>query len=101
SYTRRAARRGASRDREIKRYGAVLSTRKFRSRSASAGELRQLPHTRARTSQETADVLLPGIATCRECHHSGPEGAEDRCFECHTYHDWHKEKSGPAKLALF
>ncbi|MGB8654170.1 MAG: hypothetical protein WCD23_06590, partial [Candidatus Acidiferrales bacterium] len=58
-------------------------------------------HTRARTGQESADVLLPGIATCGECHHSGPGGAEDRCFECHTYHDWHKEKSGRAKLALF
>lgn len=49
-------------------------------------------HTSARTSQETSDVLLPGIKTCEQCHHSGSEAAEARCFECHTYHDWRKEK---------
>jgi hypothetical protein len=52
-------------------------------------------HTRARDSKETADVLLPSIKTCQQCHHSGGDGAESRCFECHTYHDWTKEK--PAK----
>ncbi len=49
-------------------------------------------HTAARTSQETSDILLPGIKTCEQCHHSGSEAAEARCFECHTYHDWKKEK---------
>jgi len=49
-------------------------------------------HARARTSQETSDVLLPGIATCVQCHNSTAEGAESRCFECHTYHDWRNEK---------
>ncbi len=44
-------------------------------------------HAAATTSQQSSDVLLPGIATCRSCHHSGAEAAESRCFECHTYHD--------------
>jgi hypothetical protein len=50
-------------------------------------------HAAATTSQATADVLLPGIQTCEKCHHRGAESAESRCFECHTYHDWTKEKS--------
>lgn len=49
-------------------------------------------HQKAMTSSETSDVLLPGIATCRACHAPGPEHAESRCFECHTYHDWAKRK---------
>jgi hypothetical protein len=49
-------------------------------------------HTRAPASQETSDVLIPGIQTCQKCHHSGANSAESRCFECHTYHDWTKEK---------
>ena len=44
-------------------------------------------HAAALTSQQSSDVLLPGIATCRTCHHAGTEAAESRCFECHTYHD--------------
>jgi hypothetical protein len=57
-------------------------------------------HTRARTSQETADVLLPSIKTCQDCHHSGADGAEARCFECHIYHDWKTEKEIKTKFAL-
>ena len=49
-------------------------------------------HTRASNSQETSDVLIPGIQVCRECHRSGGNAAEARCFECHVYHDWSKEK---------
>src|SRR2546425_12439836 len=40
----------------------------------------------------TSDVLLPGIQNCRQCHRPGLDAAESRCFECHTYHDWSKEK---------
>ncbi|MGD0403205.1 MAG: hypothetical protein ABSB66_08410 [Candidatus Acidiferrales bacterium] len=58
-------------------------------------------HSAARKSQETADVLLPGIRTCEQCHHSGSEAAEARCFECHTYHDWSKEKPAQGSLTLF
>jgi hypothetical protein len=49
-------------------------------------------HTQALTSTLTTDVLMPGIATCKTCHAPGPDHAESRCFECHTYHDWSKRK---------
>jgi hypothetical protein len=49
-------------------------------------------HEKALSSTESSDVLLPGIATCKTCHEPGPEHAESRCFECHTYHDWSKRK---------
>jgi hypothetical protein len=54
----------------------------------------------ALTSHETADILLPGIATCEKCHHSGRDAAESRCFECHTYHDWTQAKEVKGKLTL-
>jgi hypothetical protein len=44
-------------------------------------------HAAALSSQLSSDLLMPGIATCRSCHHFGTEAAESRCFECHTYHD--------------
>jgi len=49
-------------------------------------------HAKALTSTESADVLIPGIATCKTCHSPGPDHAESRCFECHTYHDWSQRK---------
>jgi hypothetical protein len=49
-------------------------------------------HEKALTSTETADVLVPGITNCKTCHAPGPDHAESRCFECHTYHDWAKRK---------
>jgi hypothetical protein len=49
-------------------------------------------HEKAMNSTESSDMLLPGIATCKACHAPGPEHAESRCFECHTYHDWAKRK---------
>jgi hypothetical protein len=49
-------------------------------------------HTKALTSTQTSDILVPGIANCKTCHAPGPEHAESRCFECHTYHDWSKRK---------
>ncbi|MGC1615416.1 MAG: hypothetical protein WA736_12075 [Candidatus Acidiferrum sp.] len=57
-------------------------------------------HEKALTSAETSDVLLPGIATCQTCHRPGPEHAESRCFECHTYHDWSKRKEVKATFTL-
>ncbi len=57
-------------------------------------------HQQAEESIATADVLLPGIETCRTCHApprgSGADiqgGAAYRCVFCHTYHrppppDW-------------
>jgi hypothetical protein len=55
-------------------------------------------HTKALASKETSDVLIPGIQSCRACHHSGSNAAESRCFECHTYHDWSKEKPAAGKF---
>jgi hypothetical protein len=49
-------------------------------------------HQNALMSTETADILIPGSATCQNCHAPGPDRAESRCFECHTYHDWAKRK---------
>jgi hypothetical protein len=57
-------------------------------------------HTGALTSHETADVLLPGIQICENCHHQGADAAESRCFECHTYHDWTKSKEAKGSLTL-
>lgn len=52
-------------------------------------------HTRTPESRQTADILVPGIASCRSCHQDrGPrhDAASARCSECHSYHDWTKEK---------
>jgi len=49
-------------------------------------------HGKAETSTKTSDVLIPGVQVCQQCHRSGANSAEARCFECHTYHDWSKEK---------
>jgi hypothetical protein len=49
-------------------------------------------HEKALHSSDFADLLLPGIKTCQTCHAPGPDHAEPRCFECHTYHDWSKRK---------
>ena len=42
----------------------------------------------AQTSKESADLLIPGIANCRECH--AGERAKDKvasgCVACHGYH---------------
>jgi len=57
-------------------------------------------HAAAPSSRETSDVLLPGIRSCRQCHHPGGDAVESRCFECHTYHDWSKEKAVKGKLTF-
>ncbi len=57
-------------------------------------------HAKALTSTESSDVLLPGIETCKSCHAPGPEHAESRCFECHTYHDWSKRKEVTPKFTM-
>lgn len=45
-------------------------------------------HAKADSSRETADILLPSIKTCQECH--GRDGAQSAargdCIECHVYH---------------
>jgi hypothetical protein len=57
-------------------------------------------HEKALTSAEMSDVLLPGIATCQTCHARGPDHAESRCFECHTYHDWAQRKEVTPRFTL-
>jgi hypothetical protein len=51
-------------------------------------------HIEAKTSKDHADVLLPGITNCIQCH--GPAtgrngtargGAGDSCTECHRFHN--------------
>lgn len=49
-------------------------------------------HAQAKISNNTADVLLPGIAACKKCHRGGRTAADSRCSECHDYHDWTKAK---------
>jgi hypothetical protein len=52
-------------------------------------------HSRAIASQETSDVLVPGIKTCQSCHNGKPEKvgqAENGCFLCHQYHQWQNQE---------
>jgi hypothetical protein len=41
-------------------------------------------HTNSASSTKTADVMLPNIKSCQDCHH--PTGARSGCNECHLYH---------------
>jgi hypothetical protein len=49
-------------------------------------------HAQTKTSNITADVLLPGITTCQKCHSGAKTAADSRCSACHDYHDWSKAK---------
>ena len=52
-------------------------------------------HTQAKTSIATADVMLPSIKICQQCHSGDAtkDGhAENGCFLCHQYHDWKMAK---------
>jgi len=52
----------------------------------------------ATKSKDTADVLMPSIQNCQSCHRQG--GAENRCYECHTYHDWSQQQRTRAKYSI-
>ena len=43
-------------------------------------------HMGVKTSDRTADVLLPSIDKCMECH-SSKGGAKTECVYCHQYHE--------------
>ena len=43
-------------------------------------------HKAAPHSERTTDVLVPSIASCRNCHFE-PGGARAQCLTCHLYHD--------------
>lgn len=46
-------------------------------------------HVRVRESSDTQDVLLPGVASCRDCHAEGHKKGfvSSDCTQCHSYHD--------------
>jgi hypothetical protein len=51
-------------------------------------------HEQTQTSQQTSDILVPSIAVCQTCHNGDPKQAghaENRCYECHDYHDWKQQ----------
>jgi predicted CXXCH cytochrome family protein len=53
---------------------------------ARAGRSCEDCHRKARASEQTTDVLLPGIASCQECHARASE-VRSACVTCHVYHD--------------
>ena len=57
-------------------------------------------HGSAKTSKATADILLPGIATCQTCHRDARASASANCSECHVYHDWSKAKPVDSKTTI-
>jgi hypothetical protein len=49
-------------------------------------------HDQALTSQSTADILLPKMQLCQQCHKPGGLARND-CVECHQFHDHKLERS--------
>jgi hypothetical protein len=50
-------------------------------------------HRNIRTSTETSELHLPGVASCQECHNNrSGAGARADCVECHTYHPAEEKK---------
>ena len=49
-------------------------------------------HDQAMTSQTAADILLPKMQLCQQCHKQGGIARND-CVECHQYHDRKLERS--------
>jgi hypothetical protein len=51
-------------------------------------------HERVIDSVQTSEVLVPSISTCQTCHNGDPQSgarSDNRCFECHEYHDWKQQ----------
>jgi|SRR5579863_5443976 len=60
-------------------------------------------HDRTPESRNTDRILLPGIASCRNCHQDGgprKDAASARCSKCHSYHDWSKEQPTKGKFSI-
>lgn len=53
----------------------------------------------ASDSQRTADVLMPRIASCQQCHNPRV-GARSDCVDCHCYHDRSLEKGWIGTLSI-
>jgi hypothetical protein len=60
---------------------------------ARAGRACEDCHRKARASEKTTDVLLPGIASCQECHARASE-VRSVCVTCHVYHDRNELERG-------
>jgi predicted CXXCH cytochrome family protein len=67
-------------------------------------------HTNVRTSRTSADVLLPPVATCRQCHGSATVATKvaAECSTCHGYHgsdsdhgDFGRAKAAPPARIAF
>ncbi len=56
-------------------------------------------HAKAAKSTETADVLLPSVSTCQQCHRTAG-GAKASCVECHLYHDKAEERDPNGPLTI-
>ena len=54
-------------------------------------------HVNARRSETSADVMLPGIASCRTCHGSGDAGEGKLASTCVTCHGFHRAKEARLK----
>ena len=54
-------------------------------------------HVNARQSATSADVMLPGIASCRTCHGSGDAGEGKLASTCVTCHGFHRAKEARLK----
>jgi len=50
-------------------------------------------HVNASKSETSADVMLPGIETCRTCHGSGDAGEGKLASTCITCHEFHRAKT--------
>jgi hypothetical protein len=60
-------------------------------------------HSAIPQSRLTAQINVPGIEFCRDCHKQGGQAANAAtggCFECHSYHDWRNEKRMEGKFDL-
>ena len=81
---------------------AQITTRWYKKANFSHDAHRSLNcldcHSTIPSSEKTAEVNLPGVKVCQDCHK--PEHAESRCFECHVYHEWPREKKIEGKVKL-
>jgi predicted CXXCH cytochrome family protein len=48
----------------------------------------------AKNSTTTAQLLMPKLEDCRQCHNRATAGVRSDCLECHTYHDRSVEPRG-------
>lgn len=54
-------------------------------------------HVNAKKSETSADVMLPGIDSCRTCHGSGDAGEGKLASTCVTCHGFHRAKEAQLK----